>query len=68
MVPHNLTNKLQPLDLSVSKAEKAFISEKYNTWMTKETSKQIKRGIAPPDVKFSLNLSVIKALACQMDC
>ena len=60
IVPHNLTNKFQPLDLSVNKAAKA--KEKYNTWMTNEISKQIKRGIAPPDVKVSLNLSVIKPL------
>ena len=62
IVPHNLTNKFQPLDLSVNIAVKAFISEKYNTWMTNEISKQIKRGIATPDVKVSLNLSVIKPL------
>ena len=62
IVPHNLTNKFQPLDLSVNKAAKAFISEKYNTWMTNEISKQIKRGIAPPGVKVSLHLSVIKPL------
>ena len=62
IVPHNLTNKFQPLDLSVNKAAKAFISEKYNTWMTNEISKQIKRGTAPPDVKVFLNLSVIKPL------
>ena len=61
-IPHNLTNKFQPLDLSINKAAKAFISGKYNTWMTNEISKQIKRGIAPPDVKVSLNLSVIKPL------
>ena len=30
--------------------------------MTNEISKQIKRGIAPLDVKVSLNLSVIKPL------
>ena len=62
IVPHNLTNKFQPLDLSVNKAAKAFISEKCNTWMTNGISKQINRGIQPPDVKVSLNLSVIKPL------
>ena len=62
IVPQNLTNKFQPLDLSVNKAAKAFISEKYNTWMTNEISRQIKRGIAPPDVKVSFNLSVIRLL------
>ena len=36
IVPHNLTNKFQPLYLSVNKAAKALISEKYNTRMTNE--------------------------------
>ena len=62
IAPHNLTNKFQPLDLSVNKAAKTFISEKNNTWMTNEISKQIKRGIVPPDVKVFLNLSVIRPL------
>ena len=30
IVPHNLTNKLQPLDISVNKPAKAFIFTKYN--------------------------------------
>ena len=30
IVPHNLTNKFQPLDLSVNKAAKSFIQNKYN--------------------------------------
>ena len=62
IVPHNLTNKFQPLELSVNKAAKAYVSEKYNVWMANEISKQIKEGIAPPDVKVSLKLSVIKPL------
>ena len=32
IVPHNLTNKLQPLDLSVNKAAKSFIQNNYNDW------------------------------------
>ena len=31
LVPHNLTNKFQLPDISVNKAAKSFISEKYNT-------------------------------------
>ena len=62
IVPHNLNNKCQPLDLSVNKASKAYVSEKYNVWMAKEIPKQIKEGIASPDVKVSLKLSVIKPL------
>ena len=30
IVPHNSTNKSQPLDLSVNKAAKSFIQSKYN--------------------------------------
>ena len=32
IVPHNLTNKFQPLDISVNKAAKAFIQNMYNEW------------------------------------
>ena len=30
IVPHNLTQKFQPLDISVNKAAKAFIQNLYN--------------------------------------
>ena len=30
IVPHYLTNKLQPFDLPVNKAEKSFTQSKYN--------------------------------------
>ena len=54
IIPHNLTNKFQLLDVSASKAEKAYVSQKYNTWMANETSKQLKKNIPPPNVKVSL--------------
>ena len=34
IIPHNLTNKFQPLDRNVNKVAKAHVSEKYNNWMT----------------------------------
>ena len=30
IIPHNPTNKFQPLELSVNKAAKSFIQNKYN--------------------------------------
>ena len=30
IVPHNLTNKFQPLDISINKSAKKFISNKFN--------------------------------------
>ena len=31
IIPHNLTNKFQPLDINVNKAAKSFVSHKYNS-------------------------------------
>ena len=62
IIPHNLFSRFKPLDLSVNKAAKAYVSEMYNTWMVNEISKQLKEDIAPADVKVSLVLFVIKTL------
>ena len=34
IVPHNLTNNFQPLDIIFNKPAKTFIKEKYNIWYT----------------------------------
>ena len=31
IIPHNLTNKFQPLDINVNKTAKSFVSHKYNS-------------------------------------
>ena len=62
IIPHNLTNKFQPLDISVSKATKPFISDKYNFWLTNEVPQQFRAGKTAGNVKVCLKLSVIKPL------
>ena len=62
IISHNLTNKLQPLDLSVNKVANSFISNKYNPWLANEVSKQLRAEKAAADVKVSLKLSAIKPL------
>ena len=62
IIPHNLTNKFQPLDINVNKAAKSFVSHKYNSQLANEVSKQLRAGKTAADVKVSLKLSVIKAL------
>ena len=62
IIPHNLTNKFQPLDISVSKATKSFISDKYNFWLTNEVPQQFRAGKTAGNVKVCLKLSVIKSL------
>jgi len=62
IVPHNLTNKFQPLDISVNKAAKAFIQNRYNEWFSNQVSIQLKKGTDPADVKVSSKLSDLKPL------
>ena len=62
IVPHNLTNKFQPLDVIVNKAAKAFIQNMYNEWFSNQVAAQLKQGIDPTDVKISSKLSDLKPL------
>ena len=32
IVPHNLTNKFQPLDLTINQKAKKFVSHCFDTW------------------------------------
>ena len=43
MVPDNLTNKFQLLDISINKKAKNFISHKFNTWYEDRVSEQLKK-------------------------
>ena len=38
IVPHNLTNKFQPLDITVNKPTKSFIFNSYNEWFSQQVS------------------------------
>ena len=67
IISHNLTNKFQLLDISVNKAVKSFIFDKYNSWLANEVSKQLRAGKAAADVKASLKLC-FKATTCEVDC
>ena len=62
IVPHNLTNKFQPLDLTINQKEKKYVSSKFNEWYAERVSKQLMNGKAPGDVKVSLKLSDLKPL------
>ena len=54
IVSHNLTNKFPPLDISVNKVTKSFVSDKFNYWSANEVSKQLRARETAADVKFSL--------------
>ena len=59
MVPHNLTNKFQPLDITFNKPAKSFIKDK---WFTEQVTKLFNEGKDPADVQRSLNLSQVRPL------
>ena len=64
IVPHNLTNKFQPLDITVHKLDESFISVKYNELFSKQVSQPLEKVIQRADVKVSLapiGLEVIHA-------
>ena len=60
IVPHNLTNKFQPLDLSVNKAAKSFIQNKYNDWFADQVFTQLQNRKDPTNVKISSKLLDMK--------
>ena len=62
IVPHNLTNKSQPLDISAIKAAKAFNLNMYNEWFSNEVATQLNRGVDPTEVKITSKLSHLKPL------
>ena len=52
LIPNKLTHKFQPLDLTVNKPAKKFLS---NKWYVNEVKVQLPGGITPEDVKVSCN-------------
>ena len=56
----NLTNKFQPLDLSVNKAAKAFIQNRYNDWFSDQVALHLKSDNDPTNIKVSPKLSDLK--------
>ena len=62
IVPHNLTIKFQPLDLSVYKAAKSFVQNKYNDWFADQVFTELQNGKYPTDVKISSKLLDLKPI------
>ena len=62
IIPHNPTNKFQPLELSVNKAAKSFIQNKYNGQFADQVFTQLQIGKDPTDVIISSKLSDSKPI------
>ena len=61
-VPNNHTNLFRPLDISVNKSAKCFMSNKYQDWYASEVASQLERGVEIRDVKVDVKLNTIKPL------
>ena len=65
IVPHNLTDRFQHLDIQPAKA---FISNKYNTWFSDIVSTQFLNGIGPAYIDVSTKISTLKPLHARWVC
>ena len=53
IVPHNLTNKFQLLDLTFNKVAKAIIQNRHHDWFSNQVAHQLKSGKDPANIKMS---------------
>jgi len=57
------TDRLQPLDLSVNKAVKCYLSDKFLIWYAFKVKKQLDRGNTAKNIIVDMKLSVIKEVS-----
>ena len=53
-------DQLQSLDVSVNKAVKSFLREKFSIWYGREVKKQLDSGKAANEVVVDMKLSLVK--------
>ena len=68
IVLHNLTNEVQPSDISVSKSAEAFIYNKSNSWFSKQVPAQLALETELSKVKVSTKRQKSMDCICPMDC
>ena len=61
MVPHTLTNKFHPLDISVNKTIKVFVQNCQES-LSNQVAAQLKRVANPANIKMSSKLCELKPL------
>ena len=62
VVPANLTNLFQPLDLTVNKAAKVFTRYQYSEFYRLEVEKQLSNSVSPHDVDVKRKLTTLKSI------
>ena len=64
-LPANTTNRLQPLDLSINKAAKDFLRDKFRQWYAKEVSKSLQNGLDDGIKPVDMSAGVMKELGAK---
>ena len=62
LVPHGMTNCLQPLDLTVNQLCKSLLCDKAQIWYAEQVKAQISKGIALESVTVDLTISILKPI------
>ena len=65
-MPANKTEFFQPLNLSVNKSSKLFLSDKYQSWYANQVAAQLWWGVSPHNAKADVRISVVKPLHAKM--
>ena len=70
LVPTNMTNFLQPLDLTVNGYVKKFMQGKFNAWYSLQIGNQLDAGKQLQEIDVPLRLSLLKPLhaECLVEC
>ena len=70
LVPANMTNHLQPLDLTVNGYVKRFMRAKFNSWYSSQLRRQLDEGKQLQDIDVPLRLSILKPFHAEwlVDC
>ena len=69
LLPHNTTDELQPLDISVNKPAKDFLRDKFQEWYVEKVMDQIDANADPDDVDIDpicLSMPVLKQMMVEM--
>jgi hypothetical protein len=64
-VPAGTTDKLQPLDLTVNKAAKDFLRDRFHQWYAQEVMKQLKDQEDTGNVNVNMSTVVMKELGAK---
>ena len=59
ILPHNLTNKFQSLDITVNKPGKCFISKTFSKWFVQQVVNQLNKDKNPGDDAIIILIIII---------